>query len=203
MNRTHGIAAWMIASFCIAFVLAGLVCALYGTGPAGLVLALKVTSRFSYFLFLGVYAGGTLSTLFGPAFLPIRQNVRHFGLGFAAAQAVHLGLVIWLVRAAPQSSLSGTVFWFTSIGLVFTYILAIFSIRRLAMTLGQWGWRLLRLVCLEYIALGFFIEFISHPLRADAVTVLGYLPFIILSVTATVLRIAAWASRGAAVVHRA
>ena len=202
MNRSHATAIWMIAAFCTALVLAAAVWATSGTGPTGTARALRLTACFSYLLFWGVYAGGTLTTLFGPTFQPIRRHVREFGLAFAAAQLVYVGLVIWLYQVCDTPPISGRMFWLFTAGLIWTYLLALFSIRPLAQALGQWGWRLLRLIGLETVSVVFLINFIIRPFGAGVVTSSIYIVFIMLSVAGTILRIGAWASRGAAVVHR-
>jgi hypothetical protein len=58
--------------------------------------ALRMTARWSFLLFWVAYAGGALATLFGPALAPLSGRGREFGLAFAAAHLVHIGLVIWL-----------------------------------------------------------------------------------------------------------
>ena len=44
-------------------------------------------------LFWPAYVGGALTALFGNVFAPLRDNSRNFGLAFAAALSIHLGLV--------------------------------------------------------------------------------------------------------------
>src|SRR3954451_20057817 len=84
---------WMSAAFGTAFGLAAITLAISGTGTTGLTRALRVTARFSFLLFWLGYTGGALKTLFGPSFQPIAWRGRDFGLAFAAAHLVHIGLV--------------------------------------------------------------------------------------------------------------
>lgn len=141
--------------------------------------------------------GGALAALFGSPFQAVARRGREFGLAFASAFLVHVGLVVWFYRISAQPPLSTAAFVFFAIGAAWTYLLALFSIRRLSQALGPRRWRILRVVGLEYIAFAFLVDFVAHPLRGDAKSLLGYLPFSILAVVGTVLRLAAWARRTA------
>ena len=94
---------WIIAGFCAAFLLALCVLGVAGTNEKGINAALAATGRLSFLLFWPSYTGSALVTLFGPRFQPIRRNGREFGLAFASAHLIHLGLVGWLcaIGAAP------------------------------------------------------------------------------------------------------
>jgi hypothetical protein len=96
-------AVWMGSAFCAALGLAALALAALGSGVPGTIVALKVTARFSFLLFWVAYAAGAMTTLFGPAFEPLKRRGREFGLAFASAHLVHLGLVAWItyIGAAP------------------------------------------------------------------------------------------------------
>lgn len=99
-------AVWMGSAFCVALGLATLTLAALGPGVQGTIAALKVTARFSFLLFWLAYAAGAMTTLFGPAFEPLKRRGREFGLAFASAHLMHLGLVAWLtyIGAAPSRS---------------------------------------------------------------------------------------------------
>jgi hypothetical protein len=170
-----------------------MVLALLGTGERGTDVALQLTARLSFLLFWPAYSGGALATLFGPPLHRIRQRAREFGLAFASAHLVHLGLIVWLcyIGATPG--------WFTfvffGIAVVWTYCLALLSIDRLRRAVGRTGWWLLSVIGLNYIALAFAEDFTRFPFRADARYLVGYLPFIVLSIAGPALRIAAWGLR--------
>ena len=93
---------WMALAFSASLGLAISIIAAFGIDP-GLSIALRATARLAFLIFLPAYVGGPLTSLFGNAFLPVRQHARDFGLAFASAMVVHLGLVIWLcaIGAAP------------------------------------------------------------------------------------------------------
>jgi hypothetical protein len=187
-------AVWMGSAFCAALGLAALTLAALGSGEQGTIAALKVTARFSFALFWPAYAAGAMTTLFGPAFAPLKRRGREFGLAFASAHLVHLGLVAWLtyIGAAPSRG----VFLFFGIAVLWTYLLALFSITRLQKALGSMGWWFLRVVGPNYIALAFAKDFLgSSPQFGNFKYLVGYVPFAALSVVGPLLCLAAFLQR--------
>jgi hypothetical protein len=176
----------MSSSFVAASALAAIVLAIFGAGERGTDIALQATARWSFLLFWLAYAGGGLSTLAGPALLPLKRRGRDFGLAFAAAHLVHIGLVAWLcwIGAAPTAP----VFRFFVPPAVMIYIVALFSIGRLKQMLGDTGWRLLRTIAMTYIAYAFAIDFLRYPL-AGARQIAEYLPFAVLSIAGPILHL--------------
>jgi len=187
--------AWMGAAFCTSLGLAAIVLLAFGTGPVGTHRALKATARLSFLLFWPAYVGSALVTLFGGSFQPLARRGREFGLAFAAALQVHLGLVAWLYWISAEPPVPQRTLVFFAVGAMWTYLLALFSIRRLARALGTERWRALRLVGLQYIAFAFLIDFLGPSLHGGAVSLLGYLPFSTLLVVGMALRLAAWMRR--------
>jgi hypothetical protein len=98
---------WMALAFCASLGSAVGLIAVFGINP-GFSLALRATARWAFLLYLPAYVGGPLTSLFGSAFLPVRQRAREFGLAFASAMIVHLGIVVCLcaIGAAPPARLS-------------------------------------------------------------------------------------------------
>src|SRR5260370_16766102 len=98
-------AVWMGSAFCAALGLAALTLAALGPGVQGTVAALKVTARFSFLLFWLAYAAGAMTTLFGPAFEPLKRPGPEFGLPFPSPHLVPPRLSPWLTSlgAAPPS----------------------------------------------------------------------------------------------------
>jgi hypothetical protein len=180
----------MAAGFTVEFVLAVVVLALLGAAERGTDVALQLTARLSFLLFLPAYCGSALAALCGPPFDRVRRRARDFGLTFAAAHLVHLGLVAWLcwIGATPPVA-TFVLFGFAAL---WTYGLALLSIDRLHRAVGRLIWRLLNLVGLNFIALAFAVDFLRLPFHADARYLLGYLPFVILAIVSAVLRVAAW-----------
>jgi hypothetical protein len=189
------VAVWMASAFCAALGLAALVLAALGPEKHGTIVALQVTARFSFLLFWLAYAAGAMTTLFGPAFEPLKRRGREFGLAFASAHLVHLGLVAWLtyIGEAPARG----VFLFFGIAVLWVYLIAVFSIPRLQKTLGPKGWWLLRVVGLNYIAYAFAKDFLGDPQLGSFKYLVTYLPFAALSVVGPLLCLAAFVQRAA------
>lgn len=183
----------MGAALVAALVVAAAVLAVMGTDDRGIVAALRITARLSYLLFWPAYAGRALATLFGPSLAPLAQRGREFGLAFAAAHLVHLGLVIWLYRISSQPPLAAGSFLFFAIAMAWTYLLALLSIAPLSRIVGRGRCRMLRLIGLEYIAFAFLVDFVVGPLRNGVRHPLNYLPFAILAVAGPLLRLGALA----------
>ena len=131
-----------------------------------------------------------MTALFGSAFEPFKRRARDFGLAFASAHLVHIALVVWLIHigAAPDR---GT-FVFFGADVLWTYLLALFSIPRLQQALGSKGWWFLRLVGLNYIAYAFAADFLRVPQFGSIKHMVGYLPFTFFSVVGPLLYLAAF-----------
>jgi hypothetical protein len=195
MKRQPGVAVWMGAAFLVTLVSGAVVIGIEGARPQGIVAALRVTARLSYLLFWPAYAGSAMAALLGPRFKPLARRGREFGLAFAAAFLVHVVLIACLVRATGHSPLSKELFAFFGLGIAWIYLLAVFSIRRLADALGPTGWKALRTIGLEYIALAFFADFVLIPGENVLRHPLEYVPFILLMALGTGMRLAAWTRR--------
>jgi hypothetical protein len=200
MKRKSLPALWMGTAFGVALVLAATVLALKGIDPKSLRIALRLTARWSFVLFWVAYTGGAMAALFGPALAPLARRGREFGLSYAAAQLIHLGLVVWLFLITSRPPLSGQslVFFFT--GIVWTYLLAVLSFGSLAEGLGPSGWRIVRVTGLNYILFAFASDFVPGAIRSQAAQhgalgLIAYLPFAAMSVAAPLLVLAAAARR--------
>jgi hypothetical protein len=184
--------SWMAAAFLIGFAFAATVLAIFGVGERGIVIALQLTARWSFLLFWFAYAGGAMARLFGPRVAEVARRGRDFGLAFASAQTVHLGLILWLFYLAPGSNGGMVFFW---IGILCTYLLALFSLPRLRDALGPQLWRISCTIAMEYIALVFAVDFIRLPLQVNGLGKypLSYLPFALMLVGGVGLRVASFA----------
>src|ERR1700722_57243 len=185
------VAVWMCSAFCATLALALSVLTIRGAG--GIFVALQATARLSFLLFWLAYSGSALATLFGPAFQPLKQHAREFGLAFGAALLVHLGLVgllCFFFEAPPVG-----VFVFFGGAAACAYILALFSIPRLHHVLGPKYWWLLSNVGMNYLAYAFFKDFWNEPLHGGIKHVVEYFPFAVLAVAGPMLRLAAFAQR--------
>ncbi len=181
--------AWMSMAIGVGLVVAMATLTVGGTGENNLVTAIRLTARWSFLLFWLAYCGSALSALFGRTFVPMARRAREFGLAYAAAQLVHLGLVAWLFRISPRQPISNDMIVFFSIGIFWTYLLAILSFGKLAEALGPTGWRAIRITGMNYILLAFALDFIRpimHPATAryTILHLISYVPFAAMSIAA-------------------
>ena len=142
-------------------------------------------------LFWLAYAGGAIATLFRIEALAGRG--REFGLAFAAAHLVHIGLVIWLGVLMGKVPLSGGLLLFFLAGLFFTYLLAFLSFGG-ARALGPL-WRPLRFIGMNYILIAFARDFVlpvlyPKPSQYNVAHFVAYAPFAAASILAPLLVLA-------------
>jgi hypothetical protein len=184
---------WMVAGFLIALALTAIVFSIFGAGNRGTMLALRATARWSFLLFWLAYAGSGMAALCGARLDGLGRRGRELGLAFASAQLVHVGLVFWLFHIAPGPDGAMIFFW---VGILCTYLLALFSLPRLRDALGPRLWRTFRATALEYIALAFAADFIVGPLQSEGLNKypLTYFPFALMLVVGVTLRAAAFMS---------
>ena len=184
-------ASSMVAGFTIALAIAALTLAVFGTEERGTAIALRLTARWSFVLFWLAYIGSAMSRLFGRAFAALARRGRDFGLAYASAQVIHVGLVLWIFYLAPDKNGGMVFFW---AGILCTYMLALLSLPKVRTGLAPRPWRLFRTVVLEYIALVFAVDFIISPLsepHPGKHLVITYLPFALMVVCGEGLRVAA------------
>jgi hypothetical protein len=197
---------WMGAAFSVALGLALCVLAIKGIDTESLKVALRVTARWSFLPFWIAYSGGAMAVLFGPVFKPFAERGREFGLAYAAAQLIHLGLVVWLFQISSRPPLTGLLLVFFSVGLFWTYLLALFSFGGLSKLLGPGGWHTLRVVGLNYIMLAFARDFVPTALHGTenygVWRLVQYAPFAALCVVGPLLVLAATARRELATAYR-
>jgi hypothetical protein len=179
------------AAFGIALAMAATVLVLEGADNKPVRLALELTARWSFLLFWLAYAGGALATLFGIGALAGRG--RDFGLVFAAAHLVHVGLVIWLGVIMGRVPLSGGLLLFFLVGLFFTYLLAFLSFGGVKMLGSLWG--PLRFVGMNYILIAFARDFIlpvihPKPTQYNLAHFIAYAPFAAACIAAPLLVLA-------------
>jgi hypothetical protein len=187
---------WMGAAFGVALSLAAAILAILGPGEESIRVALDVTARWSFLLFWMAYAGGAIATLFGPAFAPLGRRGREFGLAFASAHLVHIGLVAWLWLILNRAPLQGGLLVFFLVAIIWTYLLAALSFGLWSEALGPRLWRLLIFLGLNYILLAFARDFVLGVMHAwDAHRyvwqLMKYAPFALLCIIAPLLRFAA------------
>lgn len=183
---------WMGAAFGIALVIAIAVLVVQGADNRGTRLALELTARWSFLLFWLAYAGNATAQLFGARSLG--GHGREFGLAFAAAHLVHVGLIIWLGIILGRVPLSGGLLLFFLVALFATYLLMGLSFGG-AKALGR-AWAPLRFVVMNYILIAFARDFVlpvvyPKPSQIHLGHYLFYAPFMVLSLAAPLLTLVA------------
>ena len=190
MTSASRTALWSVSGLAGALVLTAATMLFEGTGLTGTTDGLRVTARFSYAFFWLAYVGGALAILFGPTFNIIARRSREFGLSFASAQLVHVGLVIWLAWISPPQPIRDAIMPFFAIGVVWTYLLAGLSMDQARDLFGPDMLRGLRTIGSEYIALTFFTDFVLLPTYPPPHLIL-YIPFWLMLLIGPLLRLAA------------
>jgi len=178
----------MAAAFSIAVISAAVTLGVFGAGDRGTEIALRLTARWSFLLFWLAYAGGAAAKLLGTDLYGLAHRRREFGLAFASAQLVHVGLIFWLYYIAAGPGGAMLFFW---VGILGTYLLALFSVPAVRDAINPRIWRTFRTVGMEYIALVFADDFILIPLQEHGATryPLTYVPFAIILIGGLALRV--------------
>lgn len=185
MNGKHGARLWMMAAVVGTLISVTIVFAIMGTGEKGAGAALRVSARLSFLLFWAAYAGGALATVFGPMFESMARHGRNFGLAFAAALSVHLGAALWYYHVSAYPFRFTPIIRAELVGVVWIYILASFSIKRLRDLISPELWRRMRVLGMEYVAVLFAFNFAVFP------TTITYFPFLLLIIAAMIFRLVA------------
>ncbi|HTR11770.1 MAG TPA: hypothetical protein VMI72_00600 [Roseiarcus sp.] len=182
----------MAFGFCAALALTTLSVVILPKPDNAITVALLVSSRVAFLFFWPAYAGGALTSLFGHRFLFLRKRARELGLAFAAALLVHLGSVLTLCIVGERPGVR-TFIIFGAAALL-TYLLALFSIRRVREAMPSAVWSFIRTFGMNYIALAFLLDFTRFGVSNTRDAVL-YGPFAALAIAGPLLRAAAWAPR--------
>lgn len=184
---------WMAASFAVALAIVLIARGVAGPGER-VTLALRATARWSFLLFWLASTGGALVTLYGARFQALARQARNLGLAFASAHLAHLGVVAWIYVSSSNPPERSTLVFF-GIAALWTYTLALFSIKRLSAALDPRLWRALRIVGVEYITLAFLVDFDKNPFQGGFANFVAYVPFLTLAIAGPVLRVAALVKR--------
>jgi hypothetical protein len=184
----------MLLAFAVALLIAGVSLTVRGFAEEGTLLGLKLTARWSYLWFWAAYTAGAWATLLGPRLRPVAARAREFGLAFAAAHLAHVALVAWLYRIAVHPPGVRTLEFF-GVAVLFTYLLALLSFRRLAAWLTPRAVSVIRTVGVEYIALAFLVDFAQQPVGLTLQYALRYGVFMALVLLGYAVRLTALARR--------
>ena len=193
MRDRPSAALWIGSAFGATVIAVIAVLTIFGADRHGTDIALQMTARLSFLLFWPAYAGGPMAALFGPMFQPLKKYAREFGLAFASALFVHLGLVAWRCQIGAVPATSTFIVFGPAVAA--TYSLTILSIGHLQQAVGRKTLGVLRTFGLNYIAYAFAKDFVNDPLHGNARHMVAYLPFAILAIAGPILRFAVFALR--------
>jgi hypothetical protein len=189
-SRAFGTLGWVSGAFLGAIFL---VAWGYGFSRSGDKLAevLRVTGRWSFLWFSLATWGAPLAVLWGERFRSLAMHGRDFGLAFAAAHLVHVGLVARLLATSTTPFPRPELIFF-GVGVFWTYLLAFLSLgatRRAGLSPGVR--RVLRRTGVEYLSLAFAYDFTLQVFSGNLKNVIHYLPLAIAAWLGPVLRLAA------------
>jgi hypothetical protein len=190
----------MAGAFAMALGMAAFELSAHGIDSNGIGAALRLTARWSFLLFWMAYTGKALGELFGASFARFARRGRDFGLAFAAAHTIHIGLVFGLYWITNRLPLSPGLFAFFSVAIFWIYLLAGLSFGGLKNAIGPVAWHLIRFAGMNYILLAFANDFVlsvvhSGVMHLEIPRFIEYVPFATLTVAAPVLCLAAAARR--------
>ncbi|HMG21518.1 MAG TPA: hypothetical protein VK607_09390 [Kofleriaceae bacterium] len=178
-------AAAGVGTLALAIVVAG------GAGAGAIGLAIRVTARTSFALFLAAFTASALHRLWPGRFTAWqRRNRRYLGVGFAASHLIHAAAIAALAVLQPIAFHDRAADMVRAPGLIgygFVLAMAATSFDRTAAWLGGRAWRLLHWVGALYLWGAFVQAFVRRALHAP-----GYWLPVALAVAALAVRVAAW-----------
>jgi hypothetical protein len=180
-------AFWTGTAFFAALLCAVSSIIVLGPNKHGISIGLLLTARLSFLLFWMAYTSRLFATLLGPAFGYLKMRGALFGLAFAAAHLVHLGLVIWLCIVGDVPPLSAFVLF--GFAVFWVYLIAALSLGGLIGSLNPTVWWCIRTVGMNYILYAFAVDFLRYSPRGTILHEVAYMPFDILVFLAIALRI--------------
>jgi methionine sulfoxide reductase heme-binding subunit len=150
---------------------AAFVVAMDGAGVEGVRLAIRLTARTSFALFLLAFTAAPLARLFpGPFTRWQRANRRWLGLAFASSHAVHAAAIVALARLHPDTFdalVPPAALIFGSIGYAFVIAMAATSSDRAMALLGARVWKAIHLTGAIWLWGAFLNSNLSRALRTD------------------------------------
>lgn len=148
-------------------------------------MAIRITARISFVLFLGAFLGDALYRLVpAPATRWLKAHKDLFTLGFAGSHTVHLAFILALMAAIGRENVLKGIMPITfTVGFVLIYALAAGVLLR---HFTFWSLRFEALAHYYLITL-FAVSFTRHAIANP----LFYTPFVLVAVAAIAVRIAA------------
>lgn len=154
-------------------------------------LALRLTARLSYMMYLLVFVARPLRQLVaGTATGWLLRERRSIGIAFAAMHSVHLGLIAYRFSVVPGLEYAVIDAVFGGTAYLLLYLMLITSFDAPARALGAKNWRLLHKIGLYYI--GFIFVATLLPEAGEPVYRLERTWFVVLTGLALFIRLTAY-----------
>ena len=199
IRRRPNIWVWIAAAVAVSVAVAIAKISIARDLDHGLPSAVGAVARVAFIPFWLSFTGAAWVTLGFSRFVVIRDHARELGLAFAAAIAVHVGLICWqtLLGYPPTP---GVVIIFGAAALL-TLLLSVVSIPILYKRLPRMALARFRFFATTYIALVYLLDFAIRPQPAVLHYWIAYAPFAALDALGLAVRGLAWA-RGVWEPHR-
>lgn len=187
---------WKVVAISTLFLLVafGAIVSIYGTDERGLRVLVRATARLSFLFFLAVYVASSARRLWpNDTTKWMLKNRRYLGLSFFVAHLLHLDAILLL------DTLLGDAFrveWVTLLGGGLAYLLitamALTSSDRAVKRLGPQRWSRLHRFGIHYAWFIWLFQWLPLSFESPA-----YAPFLLLTLAALGVRIAARRARAA------
>ena len=166
---------WIAASAAISVGVAAVEIAIARDLDHGLPFASAAVARFAFLPFWLSYTGGAWVALGFARFAAVRDHARELGLAFAAAVAIHLGLIGWqLLRGYSIAPAIVAIFGAAAL---LTLLLCVFSLPSVASRIPHPALATFRLLATTYIALAYLQDFAVRPQPAVLHYWVAYAPY--------------------------
>lgn len=152
--------------------------------------AVSVVARVAFIPFWLSYTGGAFVALGFTPFARVRNNARELGLAFAAAIAIHVGLIGWQTMLGHPPAAQVVVIF--GAAALLTLLLAVFSVPALFRRVPSAALARFRALATTYIALVYLLDFAIRPQLASRHYWIAYFPFAALDLLGLAVRALVW-----------
>jgi hypothetical protein len=190
MNRRSNAWVWVAAAVTASVVVAIAVIAVASDFDRGLRSAVSAVARVAFVPFWLSYTGGAFVALGFRSLAPARNNARELGLAFAAAIAIHVGLIGWqTMRGYPPAPQVVVIF---GAAVLLTLLLSAVSFPALVRRIPSAALARFRALATTYIALVYLLDFAIRPQPGVLHYWIAYFPFAALDLLGLAARALVW-----------
>ena len=189
-SRQSNASVWVAAAVAVSVGFAVAEIAVARDLEHGLPFAVAAVARVAFIPFWLSYTGGAWVALGFTRFAVVRDHVRELGLAFAAAIAIHLGLIFWQVLRGY--SLALTIILIFGAAALLTLLLFLFSFPTFSRRIPRVALARFRAWATTYIALVYLLDFAIRPQPAVLHYWVAYAPFAALDLLGLAARALAW-----------